>query len=253
MTFESVNAQHALGLAAGGLSSFFWTVTYALVIARGRRDRTFGMPLAALCANLAWELIFLCDTIAIGAIDERLAMIVPWTLLDFAIVWQCFAFGPDDFRDPRVRRWFRPALVVMLGLAGGLVWTLVRELHDAIGWQVAFGQNLMMSILFVAMVLRREDVRGQSMYIGLAKLLGSLFAFVLALFWSPRSLHEHWAKLLPDAYHPIAPLLVTLYCGIFLFDVLYVVLLWLKHRDLGLDPWRWGPPRAPGDARPAIS
>ncbi len=239
MSFSGINANHTLGLAAGGLSSFFWTATYALILARGFRDRTFGMPLAALAANLAWEVIFLGDTLAIGAYDERLAMIVPWTLLDFAIVWQCFAFGANDFRDPRVRRFFRPALVGMLGFSALLVLSLVRELHDAIGWQVAFGQNLMMSILFVAMVLRRDDVRGQSIYIGIAKLLGSLFAFVLALFWSPRSLHEHWASLLPDAYHPIAPLLVTLYCGIFLFDVLYVALLWAKHRDLGVSPWKW--------------
>lgn len=239
MSFESINAHHGLGLAAAGLSSFFWTVTYVLILVRGFRDRTFGMPLAALAANLAWEVVFLADTLAIGAYDERLAMILPWTLLDLGIVWQCFAYGRGDFRDPMIRRFFHAGLIGMMAFAAVLLLALVRELQDAIGWYVAFGQNLMMSILFLALLLRRNDVRGQSVYIALAKLLGSLFAFAMALFWSPRSLHEHWATLLPDRYYPIAPLLVTLYCGIFLFDVLYLLLLLGKHRELGSSPWRW--------------
>ncbi len=39
-------------------SGLFWTVTYLLIIRRGFRDQTYGMPLVALCANLAWEFIF---------------------------------------------------------------------------------------------------------------------------------------------------------------------------------------------------
>ena len=31
----------------------FWTLTYVLVIRQGFRDRTYGMPLVALCANIS--------------------------------------------------------------------------------------------------------------------------------------------------------------------------------------------------------
>jgi len=34
----------------GGL---FWSVTYILIIRRGFKDKTFGMPMAALCANIS--------------------------------------------------------------------------------------------------------------------------------------------------------------------------------------------------------
>jgi hypothetical protein len=236
--FAAINANHALGLAAGGLSSLFWTLAYALIIRRGAKDRTFGMPLVALAANLSWEVIFLVKTIQLDGADARLALILPWTLLDLAIVVQCFRFGAADFADPLVRRWFPLGLGAIIVFAAALELSIIHEFADAIGWYAAFGQNLLMSILFVAMLLRRNDVRGQSLYIALCKAGGTLFAFVLALFWSPPTLHEHWATLLPASYQPIAPLLVTLYAGTFAFDVVYVALLARKCRAQSIDPWR---------------
>lgn len=236
--FAAINHNHTLGLLVGALSSLFWTLAYVLIIRRGSRDRTFGMPLTALGANLAWECIFLVETLQHQVYDARLAMILPWTLLDGAIVYQCFRFGPQDFRQPLVRKYFRLGLVGILGMAAAVLFSFVREVHDAIGWYAAFGQNLMMSILFVTMLLRRDSLRGQSIYIALSKFLGTFFAFLLALFWSPRSLHEHWDTLLADRYYPLSPLLLTLYAGIFLFDLLYIALVFQKSRADGVSQAR---------------
>lgn len=237
--FEAVNRIHALGLFAAVASGFFWTVTYVLVIARGARDRTCGMPLTALCANLVWEATFTLVTLSNGALDVRLALLVPWTVLDYGILAQAFRYGRRDVDHPLLQRHFPFALGGLLVLTGAVLLAFVAEVRDAIGWYAAFGQNLMMSALFVAMLLRRRDLRGQSVYIGLAKLLGSLFAFVFALFWAPPSLHEHWAAMIPDAYHPLSPLVVVLYSGTFALDAIYVALVMRTARDLGLDPWRW--------------
>jgi hypothetical protein len=236
--FAAVNANHPLGLAVGALSSLFWTLAYGLIIRRGWKDRTFGMPLVALAANLSWEVTFLVETIRLDGADARLALILPWTLLDAAILAQCLRFGADDFADPWVRRWFRPLLLGVIALTALVMRALITEFRDAIGWYTAFGQNLLMSTLFVAMLLRRGDVRGQSVYIALCKLLGTWFAFVLALFWSPPTLHEHWKTLLPSAYQPIAPLLVTLYAGTLAFDLLYVALLVRVSRARRMNPWQ---------------
>lgn len=237
--FEAVNRSHALGLFAAVASGFFWTVTYVLVIARGARDRTCGMPLTALCANLVWEATFTVVTLSNGAHDVRLALLVPWTLLDYVILLQALRYGRRDVEHPLLQRHFPLALGGLLILTGAVLLAFVAEVRDAIGWYAAFGQNLMMSALFVSMLLRRRDLRGQSVYIGIAKLLGSLFAFVFALFWSPPTLHEHWAGMLPDVYHPVSPLIVVLYSGIFALDVLYVALVVRAARDLGQDPFRW--------------
>lgn len=241
--FETIHRIHGLGVAAGALSSLFWTITYALVLRQGARDRVPGMPLVALGANLAWEIIFLGVTIGAGVRDVRLAMLLPWALLDIGIVIQSYRYGARDARHPLVARHF--ALVLTAILLGSLAVLLafVAELRDAIGWYSAFGQNLMMSALFVAMLLRRDSARGQSVAIAASKLLGTFFAFLLALFWSPPSLHHHWTSLLPDRYTPVSPLIVVLYTGIFILDVLYLVLLHRKAREqrralCPIDLWR---------------
>lgn len=229
---HNINANHTLGFIVGALSSLFWTITYVLILIRGKRDRTFGMPLTALGANLSWELIFLFVTLRNGDYDERLAMLLPWTLLDFGILFQCVRYGARDFSHPLVVRHFRLGLVGILVLAFAILSSVVHEFRDAIGWYAAFGQNLMMSILFVAMYFRRGDLRGQSIGIAVAKMLGSFFAFVLALFWSPPTLNEHWAALMPEKYTPISPLIVTLYAGIFVFDIMYIGLVAKETRAL---------------------
>ncbi|MCT6815694.1 MAG: hypothetical protein M3043_04720, partial [Lysinibacillus fusiformis] len=36
----------------------FWIITYLLVIYKGWKDKKYGMPMVAICANIAWEFIF---------------------------------------------------------------------------------------------------------------------------------------------------------------------------------------------------
>jgi hypothetical protein len=78
----------------------------------------------------------------------------------------------------------------------------------------------MMSVLFVAMLLRRQDIKGQSIYIALGKMFGTLLPSILFFLRFPNS-----------------PLLNFLYVSIFIFDLIYVVLLYAKHKDLGINPW----------------
>lgn len=35
----------------------FWIFTYILIIYKGWQDKTYGMPMAAICANISWEFI----------------------------------------------------------------------------------------------------------------------------------------------------------------------------------------------------
>lgn len=94
------------------------------------------------------------------------------------------------------------------------------ELEDSVGAYAAFGQNLMMSILFVTMLINRKGIEGQSIYIALFKMIGtglSSLAFFL--------------------YRPIAQdssLLQFLFISIFIFDVIYTVGLYLKYKKIEL-------------------
>ena len=72
---------------------FFWTVTYLFIIKRGFQDQTFGMPLMALWANIAWEFIF--SFIYPHKRTQRIINLI-WFVFDVVILWQVLTFGRAD-------------------------------------------------------------------------------------------------------------------------------------------------------------
>jgi hypothetical protein len=82
------------------------------------------------------------------------------------------------------------------------------------------------------MILKRKSSAGQSIWIALAKLLGTVFAD-LAFIVAPY----------PNAEHPGTPapgelLWPSLYLAILAFDAIYLVLVWKQLRKEGKNPWR---------------
>jgi len=204
----------ALKLAAGVL----WTVTYALIIRRSALDRASGMPMTALCINISWELYY-------SAISPhpapQLYVNWVWVLFDVVIFAQFVKYGRQDLEPTLPRGMFLPVLAFTLVMSFCGVVATGHDLHDPDGMYSAFGSNMLMSFLFLRMLLRRDDVRAQSLYIALAKLVGTLCVCIVAY-----------------REHPERHLLDVFYVGIVVFDVAYAVLLARRSRELGLDPWR---------------
>jgi hypothetical protein len=196
-------------------SGVFWTAVYVLIIRLGFRDQTYGMPITALCANISWEFIF--SFFYPHAAPQNYINVV-WFVLDLVIVFQVLRFGRVAFE----RAWlFYPAFILGLVVSFGTILAITIEFSDWDGKYAAFGQNLMMSVLFVAMLLKRRDVKGQSIYIALFKMAGTLLPSILFFLRFPNS-----------------SLLNFLYVSIFVFDLIYAVLLYAKHKELGMDPWK---------------
>lgn len=224
-----------LGEAFRATCACFWISTYLLIIRRGARDRLPGMPLAAFALNICWEGIF---SFVYMPDDPR--VLAAWGacfFLDVAIMVQVYRFGRDDFPEPLVRRHWPAIVSLALVCAFVLLMGFTAQFQDRLGWYTGFLQNLLMSVLFVAMIIRRGSVRGQSLYIALGKLLGTLFAFVLAIHWSPAfgtAIVDHQLRT-PT---PMPPLVPWIYPLIFFFDALYVGLVYRQCRAEGQDPWR---------------
>jgi hypothetical protein len=85
----------------------------------------------------------------------------------------------------------------------------------------AFEINSIVSMLFIYMLLSRNTVKGQSIYIAIAKMIGTACAS-LAVYQS-----------LPSSI-----LLNFLYLAILLFDGVYTVMLYGKFREQGMIPWQ---------------
>jgi hypothetical protein len=200
-----------------------WTITYLLIIKRGFQDQTYGMPIAALGANISWEFIF--SFVYPQPIHPRLIpqiyITITWFLLDVIILYQVFRFGKKYFSDSYPEVLFYPAIFLAILVGFVLVLAISTEFNDWNGRYAAFGQNLMMSILFVMMFFKRKDLSGQSVYIALFKMMGTILASILIF------------SIKPDSV-----LLNTLYIGILFFDVLYLILLHKKSIEIGINPWK---------------
>jgi hypothetical protein len=198
-------------------SGLCWTIVYLDIINRGFHDKTYGMPLFALAFNIAWEFIF-SFLIYQGFALQRIVNIA-WFSLDVIIAYTYFRYGHSDF--PRVyERFFIPWSIAAFVVGFFVIYFAGLEFADRRGpTYTAFAQNLMMSVLFIAMLVRRDNVLGQSMLIAIFKWLGTLAPTILVWFATG------------------SKLVLVLGIAIFCYDVLYIVLLYRKFLDLRLKPF----------------
>lgn len=185
-------------------SGVLWTLAYLLIIRQGFLDRTYGMPLVALCANISWEFIF--SFVYPHDLPQR-AVNVVWFSFDAVILFQLLRFGPREFPGLS-KKVFYAVFGVALATSFGTVLGITREFDDFDGAYSAFGQNLMMSVLFCVMLYSRGSLRGQSVWIALLKMLGTALASMAFYYFNPE---YDGSMLLP-----------FLYVAILVFDGIYL-------------------------------
>jgi hypothetical protein len=171
------------------ISGVAWTIVYFSAIWIGFRHKTYAMPVAALALNLAWESIYapqdLKHAFAVpGIIDSDLfsqgVISVVWVLADFVIVYTFFRFGRTELAAFLSRRLFVIWALVLFATAYAVQWLFIVEFGATEGSRYsAFLQNLLMSGLFIAMLVARKGLRGQTLTIAIAKWIGTLAATIL--------------------------------------------------------------------------
>ncbi len=220
------------------IGEFLWLVTYLLVIRVGFAQRTYGVPLAAICLNITWEAFFAvhCPLGSRAGLPEMsqlcpdsqglgLALDVTWFVLDVVILYQLLRFGRNQQSIPEIGRHFYLVIVLTLALTylGQLAFMLFYR--DVDGDVMAWISNLLMSVLFVLMRFLRPDLRGLSYGAAWTKLLGSGLNALGLLLTAP----------FPFERHPSYLLLYFLFGSVFAFDSAYV---WLLQRR---EPWVGSP------------
>lgn len=221
-----------------------WLVAYASIIVRGFADTTYGVPLAALVANLSWEFAygFLLDPLG----DYFHTSSIFGFLVDLVIGWQAWNYGGHQFAGTVLGRHFRPLLLLSLAVAFPVTYLAFLEFNDPDGEYTGFGINLMMSILYIVMLERRGSPDGQSMYIAVGKWLGTLFAWVataLTVSTPPgQTWPSGWRQFTRDSLrhetYPLTPLINVMYGWTFVLDAAYGILLHRRLRLAGISPWR---------------
>ncbi|MGN4125697.1 hypothetical protein ACMGD3_11905 [Lysinibacillus sphaericus] len=183
----------------------FWIITYILIIKRGFQDKKYGMPMAAICANISWEFIF---TFIYPQNDLQRMITFVWFLLDIVILLQYLKYGRKEFKKVMSATLFYVSFLITLGVSFLIILAMTQELNDIEGKYAAFSQNLLMSGLFISLLLWRGNLAGQSMSIAICKMIGTLFASVgVFLYFS-------------------TPLITIISVATFIYDWIYIVLLY---------------------------
>lgn len=198
-------------LTIGGI---FWILTYLFIIHKSFKDKTYGMPLIALCANISWEFIF---SFILPHSPHQLFVNYLWFGLDCVIVFQFFRYYKNELKNLSSLK-VCTAFGLLIVSSFSVILSEAILLDDNKGVYAAFGQNLLMSILFVHMFFkRRRGLRGQSIFIAVFKMVGTGLT----------SLHFYF-------YEPISQssfVLPSIFFSILFFDLLYVLLVVKVYRE----------------------
>ena len=178
------------------ISGVCWTIVYIDGIRIGFRDKSYAIPFYALALNLAWEALYTYHGFRINGVDTQNIFNAAWLTFDLGILYTYFKFGRKHFpatgspakrelryesgAGPNSKGAFIGWSVLGLLTAFAIQYAVIREFGVAKGAAyAAFPQNLMMSILFIAMFARRGSREGQSLLIAVSKWVGTLAPTIL--------------------------------------------------------------------------
>lgn len=184
---------------------FFWIITYILIIKQGIRDKRYGMPMAAICANISWEFIF---SFMYPLNDLHRILTFLWFLLDIFILMQFLLYGYKEYKKIISRKVFYSSFFITLIVSFFTILAMMHEFKDNAGVYAAFFQNLMMSGLFIALFIKRGNISGQSMGIAVCKMVGTALAAVCFYLYFR------------------TPLITIISLAIFIYDWIYIVLIY---------------------------
>jgi hypothetical protein len=199
------------------LGDLCWAIAYVLIIRRCFRQRTYGLPLAAIVMNFTWELQYSlvqpprCDN---GTVDVvKVAMILAWVALDACIVWQLFRYGRAEQAFAEIRRYYPFVLVGALLLAAAGNFAFARFYPDAAAPLSGLIINFVMSLLFIFLLFARPDRHGLGWGASWFRVSGNSVIFLANIF------------LLQENAPNMRAFVLFLFVGTAIFDVIFMVLL----------------------------
>jgi len=141
----------------------------------GIKDKSYAIPFWALSLNIAWELIYAVVGYREAGLGAQIVINGVWFLLDVGIVYTYFRYGRKYFPKHLSHSWFYIWSVLAFLVSFILQYTFLIEFGWFLGaTYAAYLQNLLMSVLFIAMIIQRRSTEGQTLVIAVCKWIGSL-------------------------------------------------------------------------------
>lgn len=222
----TVEAVPVWALVFGVVGCVLWGVAYYLVIVTCFKQKTYGIPIAAICMNITWEILSVFFWVAVQQEPAFHYADIAWLCMDVVIIGQLFYYGRDQQLFPQIKKHFHLVVISSLVFAFWGQYTFPHTYSDPDGFVLAFMINMGMSILFVFMLFARPDLRGLSYPVAWLKMLGTLAESIMCTMWMP-------------AKHPEIQdfsFFYFLYATTFIFDCVYIILLADARHKLAAAP-----------------
>ena len=221
-----------INILLGLLGLFCWIFAYVLIIYRGIKDKTYGIPLIPLALNFGWELVYtFCFPFSLYS-QFTTAL---WLFSDLGIVYTYFKYGYSTFNKYyhlEKKQWY--CISVFAFLIGFLInyfghKFFLQYLNDFSSQEVpAFIAWLILMITpicMLAMFFQRGNVQGQSFIIVGVMILGNLF-YIVQFFIHP--FYYKWD-------HPFLVLIISISIVV---EFYYAKLLYKRLIKEGINPWK---------------
>ena len=167
-----------LRLMCGG----FWMISYSIAIYKGIKEKSYAMPFFSLCLNISWEMLYFKKVINGG--DGGLIWIIIdsiWLILDAGILITYFLYGKKYYPD-KLKKYFWGFSISQLIIA----MLIMNEFYTTYPFHAkinaGFVINIVMSMLFIDMLVKRNGKEGQSIILAITKFIGTLVATTLSGF-----------------------------------------------------------------------
>jgi hypothetical protein len=210
----------------GEIGCVFWILAYIFIIKQGFKDKSYGLPLVAICMNLAWE--FLASWVIPNPVPLWHFFDRVWFFVDLVIVYQMVRYGRELQTIPEIQQNFHAIIAgtVMLSISG--LYAFYVQYHDLLGLMGAFMVNLVMSVtfLFFAWSRRHQGGRGLSVPAAWCKMLGTLGT----------SIECHYVIGMTQDWLGGLNFLTFLCLSIFLFDCLYIYVVTKTVKSVAREP-----------------
>ena len=195
------------------VAAAFWVVAYILIIKGIKKYQYVGIPVAAVCANFAWELLWsTAFRTNMGLLFEWGYRI--WFFLDVYILIHLFRYGYKQAANKVIAQ--KTPQFLVLGLLMWIVgiYVFTNEVYDPIGAKSAYAVNTNMSAIYIFLSLRQPNQETLTPLIAWLKMLGTALTTVFCFWVFPKET-------------------TMLYLGVvsFILDMIYIYLTYKRPKS----------------------
>ncbi len=207
------------------VGDLLWLLAYILIIRKGFKDQTYGIPMLCVALNFTWEFIYAVQFPFPNKLIEGIRW--AWLVTDAVIVYQLFRYGRANQVIPLIKQYFFPLCIAMFASTYIAQMTFHYSFKDRYGVEDAYMINLVMSLLFIFMFFSRSGMNGISLGAAWAKMLGTGILSLGSCF-----MIKDWLK---------SSFMVYLFATIFVLDVTYIILIYMAQNSESGSPEKHGP------------